>query len=179
MTVAEIISGISWLTVAFYALSALVLVSALRVVFVKNIVHAVLWLAVCFISLAGIFITLDADFIAMVQVMVYAGAVCIMVVFGIMLIPGDIGQTNQFNKQIYAGGAVALLVTLLSGVLSYRIRFVGTPLEIPDNSVDIIATLLLSKYVMPFEVVAILLLVALVGAIFLAKEVKADGDSQC
>ncbi len=76
---------------------------------VRNIVHSVLWLAVCFVAMAGLFLTLDADFLAAVQVMVYAGAVCIMVVFGIMLIRrADMGHTNLFNGQTkIAGGVVA------------------------------------------------------------------------
>ncbi|MCL6611861.1 MAG: NADH-quinone oxidoreductase subunit J [Peptococcaceae bacterium] len=172
------LNSISWVAVAFHTLAAVVVISALLVVLVRNIVHAVLWLAVCFIALAGVFLTLDADFIALVQILVYAGAVCIMVVFGIMLIRrGNMGESNQFNRQVFAGGGVAVLVTLLSGVLSFRIRYAGSPPDVPENTVDQIATLLLSKYVIPFEVAALLLLVALVGAIFLAKEVKADADS--
>ena len=172
------LNSISWVAVAFHTLAAVVCISALLVVFSRNIVHAVLWLAVCFVSLAGVFMTLDAAFIAAVQLMVYAGAVCIMVVFGVMLIRrGNMGETNLFNSQTLAGGAVALLVTVLSGVLSFRIRYVGSPPAVPENGVENIATLLLSKYVIPFEVAALLLLVALVGAIFLAKEVKANADT--
>jgi len=172
------LNSISWVAVAFHTLAAVVCISALLVVFVRNIVHAVLWLAVCFISLAGVFMTLDAPFIAAVQLLVYAGAVCIMAVFGIMLIRrGHMGETNLFNSQVWAGGGMAVLVTVLSGVLSFRIRYVGSPPAVPENTVDNIATLLLSKYVIPFEVAALLLLVALVGAIFLAKEVKAGADS--
>lgn len=176
---AAFLNSISWVAVAFHTLASVVVISALLVVFMRNIVHSVLWLAVCFIALAGVFLTLDADFIAMVQVMVYAGAVCIMVVFGIMLIRrGNMGESNQFNAQTVAGGGVAVLVTVLSGFLSFRIRYAGAPPAVPENTVDHIATLLLSKYVIPFEVAALLLLVALIGAIFLAKEVKADADSE-
>ncbi len=173
-----LLNSISWVAVAFHTLAAVVCISALLVVLVRNIVHAVLWLAVCFVSLAGVFMTLDAAFIAAVQILVYAGAVCIMVVFAIMLIRrGNMGETNLFNKQVWAGGGVAVLVTVLGGFLSFRIRYAGSAPAVPENTVDHIATLLLSKYVIPFEVAALLLLVALVGAIFLAKEVKADADS--
>lgn len=173
-----LLNSISWEAVAFHTLAAVVCISALLVVFVRNIVHAVLWLAVCFISLSGVFLTLNADFLAMVQIMVYAGAVCIMVVFGIMLIRrGNMGETNLFNSQTVAAGGVVALVTVMSGYLSFSTRYAGVPEPVPGNTVDHIATLLLSKYVVPFEVAALLLLVALVGAIFLAKEVKADADS--
>ncbi|MBE3587467.1 MAG: NADH-quinone oxidoreductase subunit J [Thermoanaerobacteraceae bacterium] len=164
-----------WMIAAFYLLAATVLGSALLVVMLKNIVHSVLWLAVCFIAMAGLFLTLDADFLAAVQVLVYAGAVCIMVVFGIMLIQrGDMGSTNLFNSQTKVAAGVVALVIAASGYLSATTRWVGQVAAVPEKTVESIAELLLSKYVIPFEVAAILLLVALVGAIFLAKEVKAD-----
>lgn len=172
------LNSISYVAVAFHTLAAVVVISALLVVFVRNIVHSVLWLAVCFVALAGVFLTLNADFLAAVQVMVYAGAVCIMVVFGIMLIRrGDMGQSNLFNSQTVAAAGVAALVIMMSGFLSYKVGSVVAPGPVPADTVGNIGTLLLSKYVIPFEVAALLLLVALVGAVFLAKEVKADADS--
>ncbi|KJR99633.1 MAG: NADH-ubiquinone oxidoreductase [Peptococcaceae bacterium BRH_c4a] len=172
------LNSISYVAAAFHTLAAVVVISALLVVFVRNIVHSVLWLAVCFVSLAGVFLTLNADFIAAVQVMVYAGAVCIMVVFGIMLIRRrDMGETNLFNGQTVAAAGVTALVIMLSGFLSFKVGSVTSPAPVPADTVGNIATLLLSKYVIPFEVAALLLLVALVGAVFLAKEVKADADS--
>lgn len=162
-----------WTVLAFYVLAATIVGSALLVVCLRNIVHSVLWLAVCFIAMAGLFLTLDADFLAAVQVMVYAGAVCIMVVFGIMLIQrGNMGQTNLFNSQTKISAAVVALVITLCGALSARTQWLDAGVPVPEKTVDNIAQLLLSKYVIPFEVAALLLLVALVGAIFLAREVK-------
>lgn len=174
------LDNISWLALFFYSLSAVIIISALLVVFVKNIVHSVLWMVVCFIAVAGIFLTLNADFIALIQVLVYAGAVCIMLVLGIMLIQRkNMKQTNLFNNQFFAGTGVAILVTIVTGYASFKVRYNGLEPVVPENTVEAIATLLLSKYVLPFEVVALLLTVTLVGAIFIAKEVKADADSQC
>nr|WP_104371983.1 NADH-quinone oxidoreductase subunit J [Desulfocucumis palustris] len=172
--------SINWMAVAFYVLAAHIVVSALLVVCVRNIVHSVLWLAVCFVAMAGLFLTLDADFLAAVQVMVYAGAVCIMVVFGIMLIRrSDMGHSNLFNGQTKIAGGVVALVIVLCGALSARTQWLLSPNEVPAETVDNIATLLLSKYVIPFEVAALLLLVALIGAIILAKEVTVDAtDSE-
>ncbi|MGQ9557233.1 MAG: NADH-quinone oxidoreductase subunit J family protein [Desulfurispora sp.] len=162
-----------WTALAFYVLAATIVGSALLVVCLRNIVHSVLWLAVCFIAMAGLFLTLDADFLAAVQVMVYAGAVCIMVVFGIMLIQrGNMGQTNLFNSQTKISAAVVALVITLCGALSARTQWLDAGAPVPEKTVENIAQLLLSKYVIPFEVAALLLLVALVGAIFLAREVK-------
>ncbi|GBF33517.1 NADH-ubiquinone oxidoreductase chain J [Desulfocucumis palustris] len=175
-----LVDSINWMAVAFYVLAAHIVVSALLVVCVRNIVHSVLWLAVCFVAMAGLFLTLDADFLAAVQVMVYAGAVCIMVVFGIMLIRrSDMGHSNLFNGQTKIAGGVVALVIVLCGALSARTQWLLSPNEVPAETVDNIATLLLSKYVIPFEVAALLLLVALIGAIILAKEVTVDAtDSE-
>lgn len=167
-----------WATAAFYLLAATILGSGLLVVMLKNIVHSVLWLAVCFVAMAGLFLLLDADFMAAVQVLVYAGAVCIMLVFGIMLIQrGDMGSTNLFNNQTKVAAGVVALVLVLCGYLSATTQWVGTAAAVPEKTVENIASLMLSKYVIPFEVVALLLLVALVGAIILAKEVKANAHN--
>lgn len=164
---------------AFYVLAAIILGSAIMVVAVRNIVHSVLFLAVCFIAMAGLYLLLDAPYLAVIQVLVYAGAVCIMIIFGIMLIQRtDMKQSNLFNTQtIMAGGVVALTLAVcgfLAGSTAWADLTVSTP--VPEDSLGQIGQLLLSKYVIPFEVAALLLLVALVGAIVLAKEVKADDN---
>lgn len=174
-----LIESINWNAIAFYVLAAHIIVSALLVICVRNIVHSVLWLAVCFVAMAGLFLTLDADFLAAVQVMVYAGAVCIMVVFGIMLIRRtDMNHSNLFNNQTKIAGGVVALVIVLCGALSAKTQWMVTNAEVPEKTVDNIATILLSKYVIPFEVAALLLLVALVGAIILAKEVNGDAGTE-
>lgn len=168
-----------WSIGAFYTLALVIVVSALLVVLMRNIVHSVLWLAVCFIGMAGLFLTLDADFLAVVQVLVYAGAVCIMVVLAIMVIRrADMKLTNPFNSQVYAAAGVVALVLALCTFLAVRTQWLVSRARVPENTVENIANLLLSKYVIPFEVVAVLLLVALIGALLIAREVKTDADSQ-
>lgn len=168
----------SWVAAFFYLLATVIIVSALFVVCARDIVHAVLWLAVCFVSIAGIFLTLDADFLAAVQVMVYAGAVCIMVVFGIMLIKrSDMNHTNLFNGQAKIAAVVVAVLVILCGVISAKTQWVTNDLANlfnQGNTVEAIGTLLLSKYVIPFEVAALLLTVALIGAIVLAKDPKKE-----
>lgn len=171
-----------YLVVAFYGLAATILGAATLVVFMRNIVHSVLFLAVTFVAMAGLFLTLDADFIAAVQVLVYAGAVCIMVVFGIMLIQrADMKATNLFNKQTFAGAGLVALTVAFSAVFAGRTAWVEMVAAeaVPENTVNAIGELLLSKYVIPFEVAALLLLVALVGAIVLARdeEVETNADN--
>jgi len=168
--------------VAFYGLALTILGAATLVVFMRNIVHSVLFLALTFVAMAGLFLTLDAEFIAAIQVLVYAGAVCIMVVFGIMLIQrNDMKATNLFNRNTFVGAGLVAVTVAMCAVFAGRTAWVDMVAAdaVPDNTVGIIGRLLLSKYVIPFEVAAILLLVALVGAIVLAKdeEVKTDADN--
>lgn len=159
----------------FYVLAAVILGSAILVVTLKNLVHCVLWLAVTFIAIAGLFMMLNADFLAMVQILVYAGAVCIMVVFAIMLTQRkDMSTSNLFNAQFKVAGLVAFLTALVSGFLGARTAWTVSATPVPPKTVEAIAELLLTKYVIPFEVAALLLLVALIGAIILAKEVQPD-----
>lgn len=167
-------------TIAFYLLAVTVLGNALLVVFMRNIVHSVLFLAVTFVAMAGLFLLLDADFLAAIQVLVYAGAVCIMVVFGIMLIRrANMSATNLFNVHLKFGvGVTALVVALLgflAGSTAWNERVTAEP--VPVNTAGEIGRLMLSKYVIPFEVAALLLLVALIGAIVIAKEVKTGANT--
>jgi len=167
---------------AFYGLAATILGAATLVVFMRNIMHSVLFLAVAFIAMAGLFLLLDADFIAAVQVLVYAGAVCIMVVFGIMVIQRtEMKETNLFNRQVMAGAGLTALTVAFGAIFAGRTAWVDMVAAdaVPENTVQAIGELLLSKYVIPFEVAALLLLVALVGAIVLARdeEVETSADN--
>jgi len=159
---------------AFYILAAVTVGSAVLVVAFKNLVHSVLVLTISFLGVAGFYLLLNASFIAMVQVLVYAGAVCIMVVFGIMLTQqGGMRGSNEFNKQIFAsGGVVALLIAVIAYLGVSTGKWQISAKSVPEDTVGNIAVLMLSKYMIPFEVAALLLLVALVGAVVLAKEVK-------
>ena len=166
--------------VAFYGLAATILGAATMVVFMRNIMHSVLYLAITFIAMAGLFLTLDADFIAAVQVLVYAGAVCIMVVFAIMLIQRtDMKATNPFNKQTIAGAGLVAVTLAFCIVYAGRTAWVEMVANeaVPENTVGAIGQLMLSKYVIPFEVAALLLLVALVGAILLARDEEVETNA--
>lgn len=161
--------------IAFWLLAFITLGSALAVVYLTNIVHSALALILTFLGIAGIYLTLHADFLAAVQVLVYAGAVSILIVFGIMLITrgdGKMTDTNTFGKYKYTA---LVVVTFLFGVISYFI--ISTPWQVKtgtlsEDTMGEIAEILLGQYVIPFELAAILLTVAMVGAIVIAREVK-------
>lgn len=165
--------------IAFWLLSLVTIVSALLVVLRRNLVHSVLWLIVTFIGVAGIFLLLNADYLAVVQILVYAGAVCIMVVFGVMLTHrGDIKKSNPVNGLFKIAAPVAALLLIVIGALAAKAgnAWSVSNSQVPADTVQNIATLLFSKYMVPFEVAALLLLVALIGAVVLAKEVKASAN---
>jgi len=159
----------------FWLLAFITLGSALSVVFLTNIVHSALSLIMTFLGVAGIYITLHADFLAAVQVLVYAGAVSILIVFGIMLITrgdGRMEETNLFGKYKYTA---AIVVTAFFAVLSYFLIKTPWYLEegvLSEDTIGDIAELLLGQFVIPFELAAILLTVAMIGAIVIAREVK-------
>lgn len=163
--------------IAFILLSGIVLGSALLVVTLNNLVHCVLWLIVTFIGIAGVFLLLNADFVAAVQVLVYAGAVCIMVAFGVMLVQREnMAESNPVNGLFKIAAPLVGGIFILIGVIAARAQWVMTGTEVPKNTIKALAPILLNDFVIPFEVAAILLTVALTGALVLVKEVKANGD---
>ncbi|MEG6521623.1 NADH-quinone oxidoreductase subunit J family protein [Desulfotomaculum sp. 1211_IL3151] len=163
--------------IAFVLLSGLVLGSALLVVTLKDLVHSVLWLIVTFIGVAGIFLMLNADFVAAVQVLVYAGAVCIMIVFGIMLVQRqDIRNSNPLNGRYKIAFPVVGGLFVCIGLLMARSQWIVSTKAVPEKTVQALSPILLHDFTIPFEVAAVLLTVALTGALLLVKEVKANGD---
>jgi len=139
--------------------------SALSMLFVKNIFYAALLLITCLLSVAGIFVLSNAEFLAAAQIMIYAGGVLVLIIFGLMLTTRIAGKPLQVgNQNILPGTLVALT---FFGVLIYS--FSGLILQEPSvlppgNSVSRIGVLLMTDFVLPFEVSGILLLTSLIGA---------------
>jgi len=159
----------------FWVLSAVVVLSALAVVLLKNIVHSALYLVLSFIGVAGIYVLLNAEFLAAVQVLVYAGAIAVLIVFAVMLTRrGDIRFSNLFNVNYLAAGVVSLTLFIIILITTLRTRWITSNAGLSVNNVEAIADAFLVRYVVPFEITAVLLLVAIVGAIFLARGVKED-----
>lgn len=160
-------------TIAFYILSAVIVGFALAMVLSKNLVHSAIYMAVTFIGVAGIYLTLSAGFLAAVQILVYVGAISILLVFGIMLTRrGDICASNLFSKNVVSGGVVSLALLLILGRLIFAGEWTMSNFSPPENTVGPIADLMMNVYVIPFETAAILLLAAMVGAIIVAKGAK-------
>lgn len=155
---------------AFWGLAAVLLASAFAVVLSKNLFHSVLYLALSLTATAGIFLSLDAEFLAAVQLLLYAGGVITIVVFAIVVTERLVGdRITQTSRQLVNGFVVA--GSLLVAVLLF-LRSVPLPTARPAMTGDLtraIGQLLLTRYVLPFELLAVLFVAALLGAIYFAR----------
>lgn len=165
-----------WEQFTFYALAVLLLGSALMVVTLRNIVHCAFFLMMAFLGVAGIFVLLYAEFIAGVQVLIYVGAITVLILFAIMLTQKILGVRLKQNNTLSPLGVVAgvsffaLVGAITFGSTESLFALHGEPPVAPR--VTTIAETLLGNgsYVLPFEVASLLLLVAMVGAIVIARE---------
>lgn len=170
----------SVLSITLYGFEALAALSALGILFVKNVFHAALLLIVCLLALAGIFVLYQAEFIAVTQILIYAGGVLVLIIFGVML-AARINGKQLIVKNHYVVGASLLflfLVTLLSFLFSEQNFYQqpGTGEIGPHNSIQKMGISLMSDYVLVFEVSGVLLLVALLGAAVTASSINAKKE---
>jgi len=168
-------------TFFFYLLSIMAIVSAIAVITRKNAVHAALSLIVTLISLAGLYLMLYAPFVAGVQIVLYAGGIMVLFLFVIMLLGAEKlprGQVLPWQRPLAIGLAALLLLEAV--FLLYQRLQTHAVLAAPGTELNTTASLqtlglaLFNQYLLPFEVTSILLLVAMVGAIVLTKQVKGE-----
>jgi NADH:ubiquinone oxidoreductase subunit 6 (subunit J) len=146
----------------------------LAVVTLRNIIHCAVAMMICFGSLAGMYALLGAPIVAAAQVLIYLGAISVLILFAIMLTQaGDANLPAPFHRQLPIAAVVALVVTGLVGWAVVQTDW-GLATEAVAASVDAIATAIFTTYALPFEIIAMLLLVAIVGAIFLARRPEED-----
>jgi NADH-quinone oxidoreductase subunit J len=162
----------SWLEVVFLLLALVALGSALLMVSTSNLVHAALWLVVTLASVAGIYLVLAAEFVAWVQVLIYVGAVVVLLLFALMLTKAPTGPQPDLNvRQAAPAAAVGVLVAGLLGATVVA-GFHDVHLDLDDplvGSATVTGETVFKAWVLPFEVLSVLLLAALVGAIVLSK----------
>ncbi|MEP7348995.1 MAG: NADH-quinone oxidoreductase subunit J [Sphingorhabdus sp.] len=162
--------------ISFYLFAALLIASAALVIFARNPVHSVLWLIVAFFNAAGLMVLIGAEFIAMLLVIVYVGAVAVLFLFVVMMLDIDFAELRAgFVKNVPLGImlAIVLAAELVLGIGAYRAGAVklGTPdgaaavSEVPN--IEAIGQLLYTKYIFLFESAGLILLVAMIGAIVL------------
>jgi len=156
----------------FYFLSFLSVLSALMVVFSKNAVHSVLYLIVTFFCIAGHYILLNAQFLAAVHVIVYAGAIMVLFLYVIMLLnlnrdsEPQTGNVSRFAAVI-AGGVFLLVLT--AGIRSADTLVLDGPRRADTGLIENLGQVLFKQYLLPFEISSVLFLAAMVGAVMLGK----------
>ncbi len=159
--------------IIFFLFAAITIVSAMIVVTSKNIIHAAFSLLLTFFGVAGLYVLLAADFIAVVQIMVYVGGILILLIFGVML-------TNKITSvEIKTGTLNVLTASILIGIFMGLVTSImiwtdwfSAPAPIPATTIYGLGEILISEYVLVFELLGILLLVALVGAASIARREK-------
>ena len=155
-------------SIAFWIMAVVAIGSSLGVILLRDIFRAVLFLVVTFLTLAGLFVTLNADFVAVVQVLIYAGAISILLIFAILL-TREVQTGNPSNRlqapALFLG--VLLAVTLTVAFLNTNWRLAA---EDPQESTpQVLADSIFNSFVLPFEIASVLLLAAVLGAIVLTR----------
>lgn len=162
----------TWVQVLFWLLALVALGSGLLVVTTRNMVHAALWLVVTLGAVAGVFLLLAAEFLAWVQVLIYVGAVVVLLLFALMLTRAPTGPQPDLDARrvlpaaLVAGLVGALLVTtVVAGFAGVEVDVAGAAV----GSAEATGATIFEKWVLPFEVLSVLLLAALIGAIVLSR----------
>jgi NADH:ubiquinone oxidoreductase subunit 6 (subunit J) len=155
-------------SIVFYGFEFLAAISAISILFVKSVFQAALLLITCLLSLAGIFVLSSAEFVAVTQILIYAGGVLVLIIFGIMLTSRLAGKPLIVkNQYIFAGSLMAVFFsTVLIKLFSEQNFFQAETSVIKgsENPINRIGISLMSDYVLPLEIAGVLLLIALIGA---------------
>ena len=168
-------------TVIFYVFAAILIFAALRVITTRNPVHAALWLVLCFFTAAGVWILLKAEFLAIALVLVYVGAVMVLFLFVVMMLDVNFDSLRtNFRSYVPVGATVGVLVLLEMTLVLVGAR-VGTdapPLPLPGSNTKALGRLIYVDYVYPFEIAAVVLLVAIIAAIALTHRKRKESKHQ-
>jgi NADH-quinone oxidoreductase subunit J len=160
-------------SIVFYIVAALIIFTALKMVLSTNLVHSALFMAATFGCIAIVYLLLNADYMAVVQIMVYVGAITILFVFGVMLTKREyMEDSTQFNRYKIYGAFVAGALFIVFAVNIFGSKFVQSTAAPAESTIMGIASLLLNEYSIAFQVVGVLLLVATIGAIVIGKGVN-------
>jgi NADH-quinone oxidoreductase subunit J len=160
----------AWDDLLFLVLAGVLIGAALLVVLGRDIIRSGLWMILSFAALAGVYVLLGAPLVAAAQVLVYIGAISVLVLFAIMLTQSKVGPSRLvFHHQ---AGIAGIAVLVLAAVLVFALTGTAWPEAIAQrqaSGTDVLARLLFDQYVLPFEIVSVLLLAAVIGGVFLAK----------
>lgn len=165
---------------AFFVMALIAIAGGVLMLNLEKVIHMVIALVFTFLSLAGLYVLLSAEFVAVVQVLIYSSAITIIMLFGIMLTKHSgerKPQTGRLRYFFVSIGVIAFFIVMFYGIRG--LTFGGQSSELHEHNTEKIGLTLYSHYIIPFEIISVLLLVALVGAITLAKrddEEEVEGD---
>lgn len=160
--------------ILFWSLSALALLSATMVLISRNPVHSILWLIIVFFSISGHYILLNAQFIAIVNLIVYAGAIMVLFLFVVMLMNLNSESEPRRNSRLQLAGTIAggCLMLIMIDVVRSAAEVRQATAMVKEGNIGLIKTLgkvLFTDYVVPFEITSVLFLSAMVGAVVIGK----------
>ena len=169
--------------IAFYLFATLTILSAILVVFARNPVHSVLWLITAFFNAAGLVLLLGAEFIAILLVLVYVGAVAVLFLFIVMMLDIDFAKLRSGFTANLPFGLLIALVLLAEIIIAVTASKAGPiigdkPVDTAQPNIVAFGELLFSRYLVPFELSGLILLVAMIGAIVLTHRDRGDTRGQ-
>jgi NADH:ubiquinone oxidoreductase subunit 6 (subunit J) len=156
--------------VTFWSLATMLVGSALAVVLTKNLFHAVLWLALALTGTAGIFLLLDAEFLAAVQLLLYAGGIVTIVVFAIVVTERLVGERiSQTSRHLAAGAVTSVALALTISSILWERPLPAVRPAMAEDLTQLIGETVQTRFVLPFELLALLMLAGLMSAIYFAR----------
>jgi NADH-quinone oxidoreductase subunit J len=164
---------------AFMILALVAVVGGVLLLNLRKVIYMVVALVFTFVSIAGIYVLLSAEFIAGVQILIYSGAITIIMLFGIMLThhhTDDEPTGGKWRKILLFLGVIGFAFAVYMGI--YNLDIEQVPTKLHENNTLQIGKALYTKHIIPFEVTSVLLLVSLVGAIVLAKKDEKEADEE-
>ena len=157
-------------SIGFYAFAGVAVLASLAAVTLRNIFHAVLLLITSFVAVAALYLTLNAAFLAMVQIIIYAGAIAVLMLFAIFLTRNAMSTGNAPGRLQLSAAITAVVMLALFLYMFLNTRWAVGSAAQAGFSPDTLADALFTTYLLPFEVASVVLLVAMIGAIVLVKE---------
>ncbi len=165
-------------TLFFVFFAALSIAAAIGVITSRQPVHSALFLLANFTSLAVLYVTLEAQFLAAIQVIIYAGGIVILILFVIMLLGSEEVEDNVEGRQLTAYGGIVLGIVLVGAIAGTLFNAFDasevTSVALQGGAPEVVGKALFTDYILPFELTAVLILVALLGAMILAKRPQLD-----
>ena len=157
--------------IAFFIFSFIAIVGAILVVTTRRLFHSALALVLSFVGVAGLYILLEAEFLAALQILIYVGAIAILILFAIMLTRHLMDpKARAFNEQWWIAALVAGFLFLVLLAMILRVPWPVKATAVPENVIEGLGSSFVGDYLVPFEVASVLLMAALIGAIIIARE---------